>query len=156
MARSRSHTLGPRQTAAAIKSQRWAWGRGSLPPQGLGLASGWLWWGLWSSAGQGQFPGPPVICWSDAHELESPEEKAKILLLPHSLPDDCHSTADRWLKWREHQWSVPDSCSLGQLTNVQHWPMAEWPLVVLQQPLPGTGAEQEPHAKGCTWQHSVT
>ena len=46
----------------------------------------------------GQFPGPLIICWSDAHELESPEEEAEVLLLPHSLPDDCHSTADRWLK----------------------------------------------------------
>ena len=40
---ARSPRLCLMQTAAAVRSQRQGWGRGSLPPQGLGPASGQSW-----------------------------------------------------------------------------------------------------------------
>ena len=60
---ARSPRLCPMQTAAAIRSHRQGWGRGSPPPQGLGLglAGGRSWRGPWSPAGHSPslFPGPP-------------------------------------------------------------------------------------------------
>ena len=58
MARARSHRLHPMQTAAVISLQRQGWGIGSLPPQGLGPASGRPWRGLWSPAGHSPQPVP--------------------------------------------------------------------------------------------------
>ena len=65
-------------------------GRGSSPPQGLGQP----WWGLWSPAGH---PAPRWFPWPLSSltglrvgELEAHREKARIFLLPHSLPDNHH------------------------------------------------------------------
>ena len=60
---ARSPRLCPTQTAAAIKSQRQGWGRGSPPCQGLGPASGRSGRGLWRPAGHtpSVSPGPPQL-----------------------------------------------------------------------------------------------
>ena len=71
----------------------------SLLPQGLGPASGWPWRGLWSPVGHSTqpLPWPPRSpAGLRPGELEGPGEKAGICLLPHSPPDDHHST-NRWL-----------------------------------------------------------
>ena len=48
--RGQSHRPQSMQTVVSMRGQRRGWGTGSLPPQGLGQASGWPWWGLWSPA----------------------------------------------------------------------------------------------------------
>ena len=50
--------LGPMETAAIIRLQRWEWRRGSLLPWGLGLASGRPWGGIRSSVGHSPQPDP--------------------------------------------------------------------------------------------------
>lgn len=80
-----------RRLCLALFSQSWGWGRGSLPPQGLGLARGWPWGGPWSL-----FPGPPSSpAGLSLGELDGPLEKARI----HSyltLPDE-HQSTNHWL-----------------------------------------------------------
>ena len=56
--RGRSCRLHAMQAAATIRSRRQGWGRGSLPPQGLGPAGGCPWWGLWNPAGHSLWPAP--------------------------------------------------------------------------------------------------
>lgn len=76
-------------------SQSRGWWRASLPPQDLGLARGWPWGGPWSL-----FPGPsssPAVL--SLGELEGLLEKARIRLLPHSLPDE-HQSTNHWLNHR--------------------------------------------------------
>ena len=88
MVGARSPRLCSMQTSAAIRSQRKGWGRGS---QGLGLASGWFWRGLWSPAGHtpSLFPGSPRSpAGPRPGELAGPREKAGICLLAHSPPDN--------------------------------------------------------------------
>ena len=50
--------LGPMETVAIIRLQRWGWKRGSLLPRGLGRASGRPWGGIWSSVGHSPQPDP--------------------------------------------------------------------------------------------------
>lgn len=76
-------------------SQSRGWWRASLPPQGLGLARGWPWGGPWSL-----FPGPSSSpAGLSLGELEGLLEKARIRLLPHSLPDE-HQSTNHWLNHR--------------------------------------------------------
>ena len=92
---TRSHRLWPRQTDTAIRSQT-----GSLLPQGLGLGVE----GLSEGSGALQdrvsrlLPGPtcsPVG--PRLGKLEDLQEKAWICLLPHSPPDDHHTTEPGWI-----------------------------------------------------------
>ena len=88
-----AHKPDPRQTAPTIRLQRQEQGRGSPLPQGLGLASGWPWWGLWRPAGHSfsLFPGPPRSAASHKPcELESPWETARSHLLPHTSNPPLH------------------------------------------------------------------
>ena len=91
--------------AAASRSRRWGWGRGSLLLQGLRPACGWLWPGPWSPAGHSPQPVPWVLqltCWVEpggpGRRLRSP--------LQHSLCDRGQCQKDGW--WSE-TWS-PDNC----------------------------------------------
>ena len=94
-------------------SQSWGWGRGSLLPQGLGLARGWPWGGPWSL-----FPGPPSSTASlSLGELEGPLEKARIHLLPQSLPDD-HQSTNHWLNHPLTLMSLPAGCLEARPTAV--------------------------------------
>ena len=97
---ARSHKLQPRQMATAIRSQKQGWGKGfttaSNPGpklvKGLSEDSGAL-QGIVPSLSPGPFslPAGPRL-----GELEELQEKAWICLLPHSPPDD-HHTTDPWL-----------------------------------------------------------
>ena len=87
-----SHWLQLMETATAIRLLRGRWGRGSLLLQGLGLASGLPWWGLWSYAGHSPQPVPRPLSspvGPRPEGLEGPGEKAAISLIHlsrHSLP----------------------------------------------------------------------
>lgn len=73
------------QTSAAIRWQRWGWGKGSPPATSRpGGSSGWPWWGLWSPA-RTQTPAgfPESPCSSADHrasELEGPGERLTLFL----------------------------------------------------------------------------
>ena len=97
---ARSPRLCPMQTAAAIRSQRRGWGRGSPQPQGLGPARGRAWRG--SAALQGTPPacslGPPArlpargrVSWRAPGRRPG---SASYL----TLQVDDHRSADRGLK----------------------------------------------------------
>ena len=82
------------QMATTIRLQMQGWGKGSLSPQGLSLASGWPSQGPWSPAGHSPQPAPWApqrTCWPPG-ELEGPRKKAGIRLSPHSLPGDHNFT----------------------------------------------------------------
>ena len=86
----------PLQTAAAFRSQRRRREIGSPPPQGLGPASAWPWWGLWSPAGHSPQPVPRVsqlTCQSEARWAGEPHKNVWTHFLPHSPPDG----HQRWL-----------------------------------------------------------
>ena len=91
--------------------------------QGLGLASGWPWWGFWRPAGH----SPPPVTWASSSptclrldKLEG-HEKAGIHLWPHSPLADHHHSADYWME--------PLTVANRQLLTWGRSPLPCWPMV---------------------------
>ena len=140
---ARPHRRWPRATAAAIRSQRQGWRRGSPLPQGLSWPVG----DLGEGAGdlQDTAPtcslGPPAypLAWGPVHWKER-WRAGEAGRRPESVSytPEIHSSANLWLK------GPTKGCSLT-LGRLGEGPATEptngWagPLMVVPQPLPGNG-----------------
>ena len=126
--------MHPMQTVLPLGRRDRNGREGSLLPQGLDPTSGRLWWELWSPAGHSLQPvlwAPRSQAGPRQGELEGPEEKAHICLLPHSPPDDHH----RWLNGTtDGRWLTTVVCGRGPVSTngwtepltVTQWQLAPW------------------------------
>ena len=119
--------LRPRQTAAATRSQRWGCRRGSPMLQGLGLASAWPWWGLWSLAGHSHqpVPGSQLSLWPKAGWARGPPRERGKDWDPPLTSDSARQPPLRCplAEWTTNgHWLIIGHLEAGPL---RHWPMAE-------------------------------